>query len=250
MQRLNRSAPAPRGAAFFLFLGLAIVPFSLRMAGVEVSFSPSLAAAADAWQQIADVFGSGYQPARAFTSSTPADQGIEPLRAFDSSACPSREFACAREVNELSAIVENASKVCVPQAGTTRRLCPRASSCASTIPAAVEQSIAAAPSRESLQTDVRTLGMLTNVKFEAVTHGEVVRNDLLLKDVERHIVERSLAIPQSLRMLVRVKFPVIPSATKAAQCKVRAALDSARTVERERAILTSLSSTNPDNCEL
>ncbi|PYT03007.1 MAG: hypothetical protein DMF60_19630, partial [Acidobacteria bacterium] len=62
--------------------------------------------------------------------------------------------------------------------------------------------------------------------------------------------ERSLAIPQSLRMLVRVKLPVIPSATKAAQCKVRAALDSARRTERERAMLTSLSSASPDNCEL
>ena len=199
MQRHNRSAPAPRGAAFFLFLGLAIVPLSLRAAGVQVSFNPSLSAAADAWQQIADVFGSGYQPAREFTSSMPADQGIEPLRAFDSSACPNREFACAREVNELSATVEGASKVPVPQAGTTRRLCPRVA---------------------------------------------------LLKNIERQLVERSLAIPQSLTMLVRVKSPAIPSATKAAQCKVRAALDSVRRVERERAILTSLSSASPDNCEL
>lgn len=250
MQRLNRSAPAPRGAAFFLFLGLAIVPFSLRAAGVQVSFSPSLSAAADAWQQIADVFGSGYQPARAFDSSAPTDQGREPLRAFDSSACPSREFACAREVNELSATVEDVSKVRAPQAGATRRGCPRAASRASATLAAVEQSIAAAASRESLQMHVRALGMLRAVKLESVTHGELLMNDALLKDIERQIVERSLAIPQSLMMLVRVKSPAIPSATKAAQCKVRAALESARRIERERAILTSLSSANPDNCEL
>jgi len=250
MQRVNRSAPAPKGVAFFLFLSLAVVPFSLRAAGVQVSFSPSFSAAADAWQQIADVFGSGYQPARAVTSPAPTDQGIEPLRDCDSSACPSREFACVHEVNELSAIVENASKVRVPQAGTTRRQCSRAaSSRTSALPAAVEQSISAVPGTESLQTHVRALGTLRNVKWDAVTHGDAVRNDVLLKDVERHIVERSLAIPQSLRMLVRVKLPVIPSATKAAQCKVRAALDSARRIEFERAI-TSLSSTNPDNCEL
>ena len=251
MQRVNRSAPAPKGVAFFLFLSLAIVPFSLRAAGVQVSFSPSFSAAADAWQQIADVFGSGYQPARAFTPSTPANQGIEPSRAFDSSACPSREFACAREGNELSSIVEEASNVRVPQAGTTRRQCSRAaSSRTSALPAAVEQSISAVPGTKSLQTYVRALGTLRNVKWEAVTHGDAVRNDVQLKDVERQIVERSLAIPQSLRMLVRVKLPVIPSATKAAQCKVRAALDSARRTERERAMLTSLSSASPDNCEL
>src|ERR1700730_18022694 len=100
MHRLNRSASATRGSAFFLFLSLAIVPISLRAAGVQVSFSPSLSAAADVWRQIADVFGSGYQPARAFDSSASTDQGREPLRAFDSSACPSHEFACAREVNK------------------------------------------------------------------------------------------------------------------------------------------------------
>jgi len=250
MQRLNRSAPAPRGSAFFLFLGLAIVPISLKAAGVQVSFSPSLSAAADAWQQIADVFGSGYQPARAFDSSTPTDQGREPSRAFDSSACPSREFACAREVYELSATVEDVSKVLVPQAGATRRGCPRAASRASGAPAAVEQSIAAAASRESVQRYVRALGTLRAVKLEAVTHGSLLRNDALLKDIEKQIVERSLAIPRSLMMLVRVKSPANPSATKAALCKVRAALDSARRIERERAILTSLSSANPDNCEL
>jgi hypothetical protein len=248
MQRLNRSTPAPRTSAFLLFLGLAIVPISLKAAGIQVSFNPSLSAAADAWQQIADVFGSGYQPARVFDSSTPTDQAKEPSRAFDSSACPKREFACAREANELSAPVAEVSKVRAPQAEATRRGCPKAAR-ALAVPAAVEQSIAAA-SREGLQTYGRALGTLSAVKLEAVAHGSLLRNDALLMDIERHFVERKLVIPQSLRMLVRVKSQAIPSATKAAQCKVRAALDSARRIERERAILTSLSSSNPDNCEL
>ena len=88
------------------------------------------------------------------------------------------------------------------------------------------------------------------MKFEAVAHGSVLRNDALMRDIERQIVDRVVVTPQSLMMLVRVKSPAIPSATKAAQCKVRAALDSVRRIERERAILTSLSSANPDNCEL
>jgi hypothetical protein len=98
---------------------------------------------------------------------------------------------------------------------------------------------------------VRVLGTQSAVKFESATHGELLRNSALLKDIERQLVERSLAIPQSLKMLIRVKSQTItPSATKAAQCKVRAALDSERRIERERAILTSLTSANPDNCEL
>ena len=251
MQRLKRSASATRGSAFFLFLGLAIVPISLRAAGVQMSFSPSLSAAADVWRQIADVFGSGYQPARSFDSSAPTDQGREPLRAFDSSACPSREFACAREVNERRANVEDVSNARAPQAGAIRHRCPRIASRASAVQAAVEQSIAPPASRESLQMQVRVLGTQSAVKFESATHGELLRNSALLKDIERQLVERSLAIPQSLKMLIRVKSQTtIPSATKAAQCKVRAALDSERRIERERAILTSLTSANPDNCEL
>jgi len=50
MQRLNRAAHAPVGAAFFLFLVLAILPISLGVAGVQVSFNPRLSAAMDAWR--------------------------------------------------------------------------------------------------------------------------------------------------------------------------------------------------------
>ena len=248
MQRLNRSAPAPRSSAFFLFLGLAIVPLSLRMAGVQVSFSPSLSAAADAWQQIAEVFGSGYQPSRAFDPPPPNDHGSEPVRAFDSSACPGREFACAREVDELSAPVGDSS-VRPLQTGSPRRLCLKASIRASAMPAAIERRAAAAVTRASLQTYVRGLGTLGALKLATVTHGSLLKNDAMLRDIERQLVKGSLLIPQDLLMFVKVKSQTIPSATKAAQCKVRAALDSARRIERERAA-ASLSSLNPDNCEL
>jgi hypothetical protein len=108
----------------------------------------------------------------------------------------------------------------------------------------------AAANTKSLETEVRALRTLSALKLEAITHGELFRNDALLKDIERQIVERSPAIPQNLRLVVRSKSTAIPFAAKAAQCKVRAALDSAVRNERERAIVTSWSSSNPDNCEL
>src|SRR4030095_834895 len=158
MQRLNRSAQAPRGSAFVLFLSLALVPFSLRAAGVNVSFSPSLSAATDAWQQIADVFVQGYHPAGAVDSATLTNHDREPLRAFDSSACPGREFACAREVCESSAPAEEVSGVVSSPARLNLRSCPKSASRASALPAAFERGVTVAANTERLQTYVRALG--------------------------------------------------------------------------------------------
>ncbi|MEK6322059.1 MAG: hypothetical protein AABN33_10280 [Acidobacteriota bacterium] len=243
MLRLNRSAHAPKGTAFFLFLGLVIVPLSLGAAGFQVSFSPSLSAASDAWHQIADVFGAGYRPAGPFDSSAPGDSGRELLRATGRSACPRSEFACAREFAELSGTVQ-VSKVRAAKTGSMRGGCPKAASRASATATAVVPNFAVAAPKANLENHVRALQALTAFKLETVTHKA------LLKNFEKQIIERSLAIPQSLMMFVRLKSPTIPSATKAAECKVRAALDSARRLERERTMLTGLSSASPYECEL
>lgn len=60
MYRTDRSS-APLGLAVF-FLSLAIVPVSLRVAGYDVSVSPSLSAAVEAWRGIAGFLGNSSQP--------------------------------------------------------------------------------------------------------------------------------------------------------------------------------------------
>lgn len=60
MYRTDRSS-APLGLALF-FLTLAIVPVSLRVAGYDVSVSPSLSAAVEAWRGIAGVLANSSQP--------------------------------------------------------------------------------------------------------------------------------------------------------------------------------------------
>lgn len=249
MQRLNRSAHAPLGRAFLLFLGLAILPVSLRAAGLRVSFSPSLSAAIDAWQQIADVFGAGYQPAGASNLSVRNDSAGEPLKAVDSGACRQSLFACAREIEQVSVTLQDVSNVRPAKAGYARGGCPRAASrtFAGTTP--LEPNITPAATKASLEKLTRALEALSAIKLETETREE------LLKSIEKHMVERSfeavknLAIPRGLRVLVQVKRPTIPSATKPAECKVRAALASARRLELERAMLTSMPFTSPDNCE-
>ena len=275
MQRLNRSAAAPKGPAFLLFLGLAIVPISLKAAGIQVSFSPRMSAAADALQQIANVFGSGYQPSRTFVSSTPSDRGTDSTDSLvaSNSAYAGSGFACIRETDELSltmkdVVVGDAAKYDFPPVDTPNQGCARTCCRIITDSASAPKTVAIATTANRLQSYKRAMGtpnamnsamnsamngtMNSVMKLEAINQC-ALRNKALLRDIQTQIVERSLsipAIPQSLWIVVRAKSPATPSATRAAQCKVRAALDSVRRVERERAMLTGLSSADSDNCEL
>lgn len=61
MDRTDRSS-APLGLAL-VFLSLTIVPVSLMIAGYDVSVSPSLSAAVEAWRGIAGVLGNSSQSA-------------------------------------------------------------------------------------------------------------------------------------------------------------------------------------------
>jgi hypothetical protein len=58
--RTNHKSSSTPLATTFLLLSLAIVPVSMKATG----FSPNLSAVVDAWNQIAGVFGDGYQAAQ------------------------------------------------------------------------------------------------------------------------------------------------------------------------------------------
>ena len=61
MQRINKQTTAPFGLAF-IFLGLAIVPMSLKAVGVNISFTPRVNAVANAWNRITGGVANPYQP--------------------------------------------------------------------------------------------------------------------------------------------------------------------------------------------
>jgi hypothetical protein len=61
MQRINKQTTAPFGLAF-IFLGLAIVPISLKAVGVNISFGPRVNAVANAWTRITGGPAGAYQP--------------------------------------------------------------------------------------------------------------------------------------------------------------------------------------------
>jgi hypothetical protein len=236
----------PRTTAFFLFLGLAVLPVSLKVAGFRVGFSPNLSAAGDAWQQIADVFGAGFQTAQTLAVSSQNDSTAERLIAADLSTPSPVEPACRLKSVR---VIRSFQAVSTPHSSKSIIVCPKASSreVAServTVPAA-----AAAAIRVSFEAQMRVLEELGAIKLETATRQE------LLKRVERSVSNLSLgtvrnfSIPQSLRMVVRMKPSAIPSAIKAAECKVRAAMELEQRLERERAMLSASPATGPDYCE-
>ena len=247
MQRLNKSTHAPVGTAFFLFLSLAILPFSLRAAGVEVSLSPRLSAAMDAWQQIADVFGASYQLGTSADLSVVRDLDSDPASLVDGSVDSSRQFLCAREFQEDAGLLNDVSESCVRQAATAPRA-PRKPAARFALPPKQVASIVVAGSGMKY----RAVEALSALKLETDTR------EVLLKSIDKQLFRQSLApipeirnlpISNSMRVHVRIKRPAAVSFGKTAECKVFSALASERRHEWERAVLTGMPSTSPDNSE-
>ena len=247
MQRLNRAAHAPVGAALFLFLVLAILPISLGVAGVQVSFNPRLSAAMDAWQQIAEVFGASYQPGTASDLSVVNASESDSSIAIDRSTSPSTGFGCARRPEALTTTLNDASDPRVLKA-CPRRASPRVESRHSLAAKLVASVVVA-----SFKNQARVIGVLGAVKLDTVTREEMLKSieTQVLKPRFEAIEIKNLPIPVSkrVRVLVPMKRAAAASSAKTAQCKVFSALASSRSHECERAMLTGVPVTSPDNSE-
>jgi hypothetical protein len=234
------------GAVFFLFLGLVILPISLGFAGVQVSFNPRLSAAMDAWQQIAEVFGASYQPGTASDLSVVNASESDSSIAIDSSTSSSTGFGCARRPDALTTTLNDAPDPRVLKA-CPRRVSPRVESRHSLAAKRVASVVVA-----SFNNQARVIGVLGAVKLDTVTREEMLKSieTQVLKPSFEAIEIKNLPIPvsKSVRVLVPMKRAAASSA-KTAQCKVFSALASSRSHECERAMLTSMPVTSPDNSE-
>ena len=248
MQRLNRAAHAPVGAALFLFLVLAILPISLGVAGVQVSFNPRLSAAMDAWQQIAEVFGASYQPGTASDLSVVNASESDSSIAIDRSTSPSTEFGCARRPEAVTTTLNDVRDPRVLK-GCARSASPRVESRHSLAAKRVASVLVA-----SFENQARVIGVLGAMKLETVTREEMrksIETQVRKPSFEGIAEIRNLPIPisKSMRLLVRMKRAAAASSAKTAECKVFSALASSRSHECERAMLTSMPGTSPDNSE-
>lgn len=251
MQRLNRSSHSPLGAAFFLFLGVAIIPISLRAAGVKVGFNPSLSAAIDAWQQIAEVFGTSYPPVNGSEMAALNKPPSEPSSAADEIACPRREVACVTEFEELSQD-SRVSESAAPKTKYARVACPKAASRPSPTSKLAESSDTAASIEASFKERLRALESHGAIKLDTMFREELLKSigkTVIQPGFARSHTMKTLPNPKNLRLFVQVQPPGAPSASTAA-CKLRFASASARRQERERTLQTSTPSTDPDNAEL
>lgn len=256
MQRFHKPAHAPLGTVFFLFISLAIIPVSLKAAGLQMGLSPRLSAAIDIWRQIAQSFGPNYEAGSAPELAALISSESAPSKTVESEACPLRQYACDQEVEDSPQSLEEIPAVFGPAAAAQRTPCSRTAPRVQPKPRRLDSDVVAMEfgSKEfSVNTEAgaRALKALSSYRAEAALQVEV------LKILEKCAVPgrpelsgsvKNLEIPKSFRMLVRFKQAAATSMT-GAQCKVRAALAPAGTLKLERASLNNAPAA-PDNCDL
>lgn len=260
MRRLNKTTRAPMGTAFFLFVSLAIIPVSLKAAGLDLGLTPRLSAAIDIWSGVASVFGPNYGGAGGSELAALIIPDASPSAASEET-CPQQQYACLREADELYPSATTTEIATMPTASTAqlakapRVLCELASRNRANnklaesnfappeIPAEIPAEI-----KVNVDADARIFRALERRKVDATMQRE------WLSRVERIINPRTvdhtwinpLPVPKSFRMLIRMKQSATSSVT-GAECKARAALEAGGRLER-----ASLNSTPaaPDNCDL
>ena len=247
MQRIKRSTHAPIGTAAFLFIGLAVLPLSLRVTGLEISFSPRLSAATDAWQQIAEVFGAGYHAVPEL--SVVKDLNSDPSTPIESPDDASRsQFACAGKAQE-------ATELSVPDAPSLSTVPVRRASSKSSrrsAPSGEAGAIGVADAiKASFEKQASMLGAIGALKLATI------KRDGLLKSIDKRLFDFSfepivdVQNPRGLknfRVLVRTR-AVAGSSTKTAERKIFSAMASSRRRECDRAILTGMTTAIPDHSE-
>ena len=257
MQRINKSGHSSVGTAFFLALGLAILPFSLKFAGIQVSFNPQLSGATDAWQQISEVFAASYHtglPADlTVNQEQPADQQQGSEECIDSAS----QYACNGQLEEEFDTISNISKPQTPNATCSSR----------TVKTHVKRVTASAPPVASIVVAgtvmqhlalnvVNALNFATDQRIARIKAREVQRKTEFLNNIEMELFKngipgltstKNVTVPKNLKVQVRFKKPA--TGETAAQCKVFSALSLERRRQCDRASLMSLPVVNTDTSE-
>lgn len=117
MQRINKQNTTPFGLAI-IFLGLAILPVSLKAVGANFNFTPRVNAVASVWARITGGAVSAYQPLGTVELSA--------LNLFDSSeeSDPVEEAAPAEEPCQIACLDEQTTPVECEEAGAAVEAAP------------------------------------------------------------------------------------------------------------------------------
>jgi hypothetical protein len=252
MHRINRSAHAPVGTAVVLFLGLVILPVSQRVTGIQISFSPRLSAAIDAWQQIAEVFGASYHPAPASELSVVKDLDTDPSNRIEGSGSADRsDLACAHKAEEWPATVLGVTNARSLNTASVRRSASKSLPRRSLLISQVATVVSAKAIKASFERQAPTIGALGALRVAMLKPGELLKSvdNKLFNFTFEPIGEVQNPGSKNVRVFVRLRRAVAGSTAKAAERKVFSALASARRRECDRAILTGMTVGNPDHSE-
>jgi hypothetical protein len=235
-------------------MSVAIIPVSLKAAGLKFGFNPRLSAAIDIWTQVAEVFGSnsgassGFELA-AFIVPDNSISNPSTSNATSDDPCLPEQYACSREAAESSQSWGANTTAPAQPISTSRAVCKLASR-----NHAKSKSLEARDAQMEFNVSVgagaRGFRALNEAKVEAAIPPEVLNR--LNRMVNSHRFDRtsidSVSIPKSVRMLIRWKQSATSSVT-GAECKARAALDTPIKARLERASYGGAASA-PDNCDL
>jgi hypothetical protein len=244
MKPIHRSAHAPVGTALFLFVGLAIIPVSLRAAGVQISFAPRLTAANDAWQQVAEVFGASYRPSTRDLSVVNRETGPS---SPDGTSEGIGGFVCSRTAEESPTSEPEVSDMPLLKSTVVRK-----SKGPSQRPVSVnEASLVAVPvtinaNFEKIIPAISALGALKVASLRRAQLLKSIDKGLLEPSFQPLVELRNLPGSNNIRVSVSFKKAVAGSTAKAAERKVFAAMASARRRECDRAMLTGFPAGSPD----
>jgi hypothetical protein len=201
MYRTNRQASAPLGMAF-IFLSLVTLPVSMKAAGVNLGFGQKMASVVGAWEQVAGVFGAGYQPTASDVLAVvnfPACIDAPATVAEPSHGNCLLASACESEMNDDFAPLNDSSALSVgPQAEAQ----PVAAS--GDCPKAAARRAAAANrlTRETHAANVSTERISRRaIAVLAIDERESVRREMLVKKITEKIAQSRIELAEAMKYI-------------------------------------------------
>lgn len=265
MQRLNKSQNAPVSTALILALGLAILPFSLRFAGIQLPINPTLSGAMDAWQQISEIFAASQNPVVISDPSVNQEEDSEQRCSAEHPADPTSQLSCYVEAKKGCDTFGDIPAAVTPKVGGTRRATTNRSKQVSASEQPVASIvIAGSEIRQMALNALNALNMTGEQRVEWAKTKQFHEKAELLKSQKSELFKnidiqfqngfsgigsKNIAVPKNLKVTIKMKRPASASGQSTAQCKVFSALSQERRRECDRAALISFPVVNVDNSE-
>jgi len=247
MQKINKTNNTYLGMAF-LFLSLAITPFSLKAVGI----SPNLFAGLDAWRQISSVFGDNHQPV---TSSE-----LLALNNVNSGEDTGADREIGIQQFMAAQLQVESAEASVPAASDAHARTAAASNQQKPCPKSAPRPARVAGTSESASVVISAIEAHAQ-RVEAAARPEVIINKSALRNFQRQLTRHKFEIGEVMKIvpirdldvLVKLKgmniaFPILPKCDSRKPQPREQVKETRLRASREQ--VESATLTAPENCEL